>query len=247
MEQKSKRLLLVVCVVILALALCGGLFWAGIIRINTSSAVAYAVSGVDVSEYQGAVDWAVIEEQGVKFAFIRATEGSGYTDAAFAANWRAVAETDVLAGAYHFFSFDSGADTQAANFMAAVSKEGPMLPPVVDVELYGSYKRSPPEAETVRQQLDEMLHLLEEHYGIPPILYATQRAYRLYLAGHYEENPIWIRDVYFSPSLPDGRDWTFWQYSDKGRLAGYAGEEKYIDLNVYAGDMAGLREMVIAP
>ena len=56
-----------------------------------------------------------------------------------------------------------------------------------------------------------------------------------YLAGEYEEYDIWIRNVYFTPSLNDGRDWTFWQYTDRGQLDGYTGEEPYIDLNVFNG------------
>ena len=244
MKTKAKRILIVCGAIVLIAILFAALFLAGIVRLNTPSAKDYPVRGVDVSEYQGSIDWAAIEQQGIQFAFIRATEGSGYTDATFVANWEAVADTGILAGAYHFFSFDSGADTQAANFIAAVPTGRPMLPPVVDVELYGAHKQNPPDAETVRSELDEMLHLLEEHYGVKPILYATGSAYTLYLAGHYEEHPIWIRDVYFTPKLADGRDWAFWQYSDKGRLGGYAGEEKYIDLNVFAGTIQELEMMV---
>ena len=110
-----------------------------------------------------------------------------------------------------------------------------MLPPVVDVELYGDRKLHPPAREEVTEQLTLLLKRLEEHYGMRPALYATGSAYDRYLAGEYEEYDIWIRNVYFSPSLKDGRDWTFWQYTDRGQLDGYAGEEPYIDLNVFNG------------
>ena len=51
---------------------------------------------------------------------------------------------------------------------------------------------------------------------------------RQYLQGAFDEYPLWIRDVYLWPALTlPGRDWTFWQYSDKGRLVGYQGEEVY--------------------
>lgn len=90
-----------------------------------------------------------------------------------------------------------------------------MLPPVVDVELYGEKNLHPPTREAVTAQLSL---LLEEHYGVRPVLYATGSAYKKYLSR-----------------LGDGRDWTFWQYTDRGRLAGYEGEEVYIDLNVFNG------------
>lgn len=245
MKTKTKRLLLCAGVLLLAAALCAVLFLAGVLRLNTPSASRYPVRGVDVSEYQGVVDWPTIEAQGIRFAFIRATEGSGYVDAAFAANWQAIAQTGILPGAYHFFSFDSPAETQAANFIAAVPPSAAMLPPVVDVELYAAHKQTPPDADAVRAGLGAMLALLEEHYGAKPILYATQKAYALYLEGHFPNNPIWIRDVYFTPSLAGGRAWSFWQYSDKGRLDGYSGEEKYIDLNVFAGSMADLEGLLL--
>ena len=58
----------------------------------------------------------------------------------------------------------------------------------------------------------------------------------MYLQGAFDEYPLWIREVYLWPALTlPGRDWTFWQYSDKGRLEGYQGEEEWIDLNVFHG------------
>lgn len=107
-----------------------------------------------------------------------------------------------------------------------------MLPPVVDVELYGLYKRNPKPVDEVRPELDSMLIALEEEYGAKPILYATQSAYDLYLKGKYDGYPLWIRSVYAYPAV---KSWTFWQYSDRMRLEGYNGAERYIDMNPYHG------------
>ncbi|MFQ7454090.1 MAG: GH25 family lysozyme [Flavonifractor plautii] len=74
----------------------------------------------------GEVDWPVLAEQGVDFAFIKATEGSLLQDRRFAANWAGSAAAGVRAGAYHFLSYDSPGETQADNFIAAVPvTEGP--------------------------------------------------------------------------------------------------------------------------
>ena len=78
--------------------------------------------------------------------------------------------------------------------------------------------------------MDILLDRLEEAYGTKPVLYATGRAYDLYLKDAYEEHPIWIRNILTKPELPDGRNWTFWQYADRARLDGYRGEERFIDL-----------------
>jgi lysozyme len=89
-----------------------------------------------------------------------------------------------------------------------------------------------------------MLNKLEETYEKKPILYSTYEAYDLILANNFHNYPIWIRDVYFKPQLKDGREWTFWQYSNKTRLKGYNGNEKRIDMNVFNGDMEQLEKMI---
>lgn len=62
----------------------------------------YEVKGVDVARYQGEVDWGAFSEQGIAFAFIKATEGSSHVDMRFQENWEAVAKTSILAAPYHF-------------------------------------------------------------------------------------------------------------------------------------------------
>lgn len=62
-----------------------------------------------------------------------------------------------------------------------------------------------------------------------------RRLLYLLLAGAYEDYDIWIRDVVSQPSLSDGREWTFWQYTNRERLEGYQGEERFIDMNVFRG------------
>lgn len=209
----------------------------GIPRLNAPSAERYPVRGVDVSVYQGQIDWNTLAEQRISFAFIKATEGSGSEDPNFQRNWEQARQSGLRVGAYHFFSFDSGGDSQAENFIRAVEPAEGMLPPVVDVELYGEKKRNPPAREDVTEQLSLLLERLEEHYGQRPVLYATGSAYDRYLAGNYEGYDIWIRNVYWTPRLKDGREWTFWQYTDRARLAGYEGEEPYIDMNVFNGTL----------
>ena len=90
--------------------------------------------------------------------------------------------------------------------------------------------------EQVQAQLDIMLARLEQHYGVRPILYATQSAYARYLAD-YDGYDIWIRNVFTRPQL-GARRWAFWQYTDRARLQGYDGEERFIDMNVFNGSRA---------
>ena len=211
------------------------LIWNGVILLNNPSMERYPVRGVDVSSYQGEIDWDTLASQNISFAFIKATEGSSYVDPYFAENYQQAQQTGLRIGAYHFFSYDSSGETQADHFIATVSPVETMLPPVIDLEFYGDKEANPPSPETGRPQLDILLERLEEHYGRKPILYATEKSYALYLAGAYSEYDIWIRNVVTNPSLSDGRDWTFWQYTNRAKLEGYRGEEPYIDLNVFRG------------
>lgn len=221
-----------------ALALCVLLFvlvWNGVIVLNALPASRYPVKGVDVSSYQGQIDWQLLSSQGFSFAFIKATEGSTFVDRYFADNYEAAKETGLALGAYHFFSFDSQGITQAENFINTVAPYDGMLPPVIDLEFYGDKEKNPPEREVVAAELNAMLETLERHYGLKPILYATEKSYELYLSGDYHAYDIWIRNVISEPKLADDRDWTFWQYTNRKRLDGYHGTEKYIDVNVFYG------------
>lgn len=221
----------------LTAGLCA-LWYLGLWVPNEPSRSQYPVRGVDVSAWQGEIDWEVLAGQGLRFAFLKATEGSSFTDARFAQNWPAALAAGLAAGAYHFFSYDSPGEAQAEHFIATVPTEADALPPVIDLEFYGGYDRRPPDPEPVRRELGCLIERLERHYGRPPILYATCRAYELYLAGHFENCPIWIRQVYAAPRLSDQRAPVFWQYSDRCRLPGYEGAEGRIDLNVFCGSEA---------
>lgn len=205
----------------------------------------YPVRGVDVSRYQGTIDWDVLAAQDVTFAFIKATEGSSHQDPCFVYNWRESQKSSIYVGAYHFFSYESSGETQARNFIDTVGMTAGTLPPVIDLEFYGDYYDNPLDKAETRKILDSLLVTLEAYYGKKPIIYTTMRAYYSYiLGGGYGEYPLWIRDVHMEPVVK----WSFWQYSDQGRLEGYDGvqadqTEVFIDLNVYHGTMDGfLRE-----
>ena len=228
-------LLLLAAAALAALAL---LRWRGLILLpHEADPPQWELFGVDVSSYQGEVDWAALAEQGVDFAFLKATEGSLLQDRQFAANWAGAREAGVLAGAYHFLSYDSPGQTQADNFISAVPATDGALPPVVDIEFYGEYLEDPPEKEQVRAVLDPLLERLEEHYGVKPILYVTYRSYYRYLAGDYGDYPIWCSSPTVFPLVPG---WDFWQYSHTGELEGYHGSQRYIDLNIFRGSREDL-------
>lgn len=214
------------------------------LRPNLLFAGRYALDGVDVSHYQGEIDWARLREQGIDFAYIKATEGSSLTDDCFAANWQGAEEAGIHAGAYHFFSFDSEPETQAELYIETVGDLTGRLIPVVDVEYYGNTREHPPKKEELVRDLERFLQLLEEEYQVKPVIYTTRLFYEKYVKGSFTEYPLWIRSVY-TPPLGLGRSWQFWQYTDRAVLEGYTGAEKYIDRNVFYGTEEELEQYII--
>ena len=217
------------------------LVFSKVIKLNEPQKSGYTVKGADVSEYQGKIDWNVFSEN-LDFVFIKASEGSEYTDSCFKYNIENALKTDVKVGAYHFFSFESSGKAQADNFISNVKKHENMLPPVIDVEFYGEFKSNPADKKKVVENVRAMADILYEYYGKKPIIYCTGKAYSYYIKGNFDDCGLWLRNVYFSADRQT-KDWDFWQYSDTEIIDGYKGEEKYIDMNVFKGTTDELNNM----
>ena len=215
------------------------------IKINPIFAEGYEVHGVDVSHYQGTIDWGVLSQQNLDFAIIKATEGSTHVDERFRDNWQAAEQTHLALGAYHFFSFDSEGGKQAASYIDTGGNLNGKLAPVVDVEYYGNKRSNPPQRADVVENLGAMLDALEQYYEIKPIIYTTYTVYNDYIKGEFEDYPLWVRSVYCPPTVLFGSKWSFWQYMDTAMLDGYAWYQKYIDVNVFKGTRQELEELMI--
>mgnify|MGYP002511463028 CR=1 FL=1 len=240
-----KRILTVISMTFLIIIALGAGFcfaiYHGYLHVNGWAADRYPVRGVDVSHYQGDIDWQILSRQNIKFAYIKATEGSSHVDRQFVLNCEKALETDLKVGAYHFFSFDSPGTAQAEHFLETVKPYKNLMAPVVDVEFYGDKKENPPDSKQVEAELKDYLEKVEQTCGQKPVIYATQEAWELYIQGRFDSYPLWIRDIWNEPKLKtaNGQEeeyqWIFWQYTNRGRLKGFSGEEDFVDLNVFYG------------
>jgi len=190
------------------------------------------VRGVDVSSYQINTDFSVLESNNIAFAYIKATEGSSHKDPSFAEKWQAVAETDILSGAYHYFSYESSGAAQAENFISTVGDLSGRLIPAIDLELTTEEVKNPPEKDVVVRSLKSFIAILEEEYGVKPLLYSRQDYYEKYLADDFSDYPRWITNFFYPVFLEAGDDWAIWQYTDLGIIKNSHSGEKHIDLNV---------------
>ena len=206
---------------------------------RAGGAAAAQAAGLDVSHYQGTVQWSRLPAQGIHFAFVKATDGVGGKDPLFTANWTGAREAGVLRGAYHFFRAEHPGDAQAEHFLSQIGAlEAGDLPPVLDIEVTDN-TATPALVEGALQ----WLQAVEARTGRLPIVYTDPYFGRTYLAdARFAKYPLWIADYSADPTrLPgawNGKEWSFWQHSEKGQVPGIEGP---VDLNAFRGSPADLR------
>jgi len=204
----------------------------------------YEIQGIDISHYQGKIDWdalkkAKINDCPVRFILIKATEGSSEVDENFADNFKQARDYDFIRGAYHFWSNQSDARSQAAWFLDKVNLQDGDLPPVLDVE----YKPADVSLETFQQSILLWLHTVEDRYHVKPIIYTYRKFKEQYLNEEvFDQYPYWIAH-YYVEKLEYKGEWKFWQYTDVGKLPGIDGN---VDLDLYNGSFYDLRKLTIA-
>lgn len=197
----------------------------------------YAIKGIDVSHYQAQVNWKqVVQNQGIKFVFIKATEGVNYKDSTFRRNWEGAKGVGLKRGAYHFFRPNVSVEWQIKNFMQQVQLEKGDLPPVLDVEDVDEIDPS-----VLIPKVEKWLIFIEEHYGIKPIIYASLNLYQRILQPAFPDYPCWIAR-YHRIAPPDNFAWDFWQYSDQKYIKGI---QHRVDMNVFHGNIQALERLCL--
>ncbi len=195
---------------------------------------AHPVHGIDLSRYQGAIDWDRVREAGVAFAFLKATEGSDRVDPAFDTNWGAARRAGLARGAYHFFYWCGPAEDQARWFIENVPRDRGALPPVLDLEWnpFSPTCTYRPPAETVRREARIFLDMVERHYGQRPVIYTTRDFWHENGIERLGEE-VWVRSTArHVDEIYPGTRWTFWQYTATGIVPGIAGP---VDINAFNG------------
>jgi lysozyme len=229
--KNNKRTILLLLIIAQLLFTAYIFFDRGFIRFNYPSRANYPIQGIDISHYQGSIDWNKFKSESIDFIIIKATEGADYQDHMFQANYDSAKVYGYTIGAYHFYRFCTDVNLQAQNFLKSIGTKDLRIPPCVDLELGGNCKTDKSDKE-VRDEIHVFLNIIQQKTGKMPVLYATEEFYNRYMRGEFAEYPIWIRNIYAKPQLPDSKSWTIWQYANKGRLSGI---EKAVDLNVFRG------------
>jgi len=205
---------------------------------GVASAHTMPIQGIDVSYWQGAINWEAVRAAGVRFAFIKATEGGDHLDPKFLDNWYAAKRADIARGAYHFVYWCRPANEQALWFILNVPADSDALPPVLDVE-WNSHSKTCPgkvDRQTALEKIKILLEAMEAHTGKRPIIYTDPKFHREVLEGEFPDYHFWLRSVAAEPdAIYRERSWSFWQFTTTGTVPGVAGK---VDRNSYNGTSA---------
>lgn len=201
--------------------------------------------GIDVSSYQGNVDWAGQWKFGIRFAYVKATEGTYYTNSYFAQQYNGSRSVGMIRGAYHFGIPSAPAIAQADYFTAhggRWSADGQTLPPALDIEYnpYGTACYGLNQSAMVAW-LSAFANEVHKKAGRYPVIYTTSDWWRT-CAGNSaslaKSDPIWIANWSSSPgALPAGwKAWKFWQYSNGNGT---------LDHDMFNGGVAALKNFAL--
>lgn len=177
--------------------------------------------GIDVSKFQGTIDWRKVKASGkVKFAYIKATEGTSIQDPMYKRNIDSARAAGILVGSYHLYSKKTTAYQQFGNFKKVVQKSKQDLVPVLDIE--ERYNK-----DLYMARVDKLLELMEKEYGMKPLIYTSEKVYWDHFSGKkYKNYHIFIANYRRYPSTR----FTLWQHSQTGRIKGITGD---VDLNKF--------------
>ena len=206
------------------------------------------VPGIDVSYWNAGIDWPKVRATGQRFVFVKASEADYYRDSTFDDNWLGAKSAGLLRGAYHFFRCNVDAKRQADSFINYVKSfnDDGELPPVLDLETNDGQKK-----EKIILAVKTWIDRVETAFGRKPIIYSGQYFLQDFLSEAGGGPPAWSKDYSLwlaqypnnyiegsQPYLPRGWfKWTFWQYSEKGRVNGINAN---VDLNVFNGALEEL-------
>jgi lysozyme len=191
--------------------------------------------GIDVSHHQSTIDWEALQKQKPHFIFLKATEGSSRQDTKYHRNYKEARKLGIIVGSYHFFSYKSRGKDQAKNFLSTVKYQRGDLPLVLDAE----FARTIPAKKVVTNELVTFINMVYQSTGRYPIIYCDYDYYKLYLENSLKGKcKLWIVDYKNRPNCK----WTFWQTTDKFKMAGIKGK---VDFNLFNGSREKLEYVLL--
>ncbi len=201
--------------------------------------------GIDVSHHQGPIKWDRVANDGIYFAFIKASEAFTFKDRRFEINTKGCRDNGIRCGGYHFFRPGKDGRRQADNLLAQLEKAdfgqpGDLLP-VLDCEDFDGSSKA-----RYREDLQTCLDRVESQIGKKPIIYTLKSFWKIIGDPDLSAYPLWVVDLSFVdfPRLPKHwTDYAVWQYSFTGSVDGISGD---VDRDRFNGSPDELDDISIA-
>jgi GH25 family lysozyme M1 (1,4-beta-N-acetylmuramidase) len=217
-----------------------------------NSPFSYKIAGIDVSHWDGKIDWLKLgaHRGRIRFAYLKASEGGDLKDPQFDQNWPGAQKAGLTRGAYHVLNFCKGAEEQFRFITKVVPKDPDALPIAVDMEWdngpKNSFQAQCTDVNKIRSTLHTLLVDLERYYGSIPMIHTSASGVGAILNSGFDRYPLWLE--YFQkskefdktlsreidgPRLPGENPWTIWQVSSTGHAPGAS---QPITIDVFFGD-----------
>jgi GH25 family lysozyme M1 (1,4-beta-N-acetylmuramidase) len=225
------------------------------LALTAATAQAVYQDGIDVSHFQGAIDWTSVKNAGMTFAFTKATEGVGFTDSTFTTNMSGAMAAGVVIGPYHLARPDSSntdlndAANEANYFCDTIqsyySATNLTLRPVLDMEKLSG---TADEKTFLSNWTNNFAATVHSRLGFYPIIYCNSNFAKNYFESNISQYPLWLakwtNDVNNPPSAFDSgiwNTWRFWQWTSTGSVAGISGN---VDRDVFNGTITELNQFI---
>ncbi len=200
------------------------------------------LKGIDVSEYQGIINWKTIKNNqkndSLSFIVLRGTAGRNHRDRFYKSNYREAKKIGVPVGVYHYYRPNESSEEQANYFIQNIKLSAGDLPPILDIEKISDVQSM----SKLKKGVKNWLEIIEQHYGVKPILYTYTYFYNTYLVDDFNDYKLWIANYSNFKTPISNEKWCFWQYSEKGRVSGIKGP---VDLDVFKGSHEDLKLLLL--
>ena len=196
------------------------------------------VYGIDISHYQGTIDWArLAHNNDIAFVYVRASMGGGNKDDKAAEYALGASENGFLVGLYHFFYLQTDVKKQFENFDSVYSTIPSNLIPVLDIEAeLGKRRRPKIPPRALCDSIQKFIDLFHTKYpNETPAIYASQTFFNHYLSHRFQQSIKWIANYSQFPAMRDSLVFHIWQYTDKAQIEGINGK---VDMNEIVRDDA---------
>lgn len=193
--------------------------------------------GIDVSHFNGDINWKEVKASGISFSYAKATEGTDFNDPKFKENWANMKAAEVKRGPYHFYDPKARPRQQADFFIKAVGElEKDDLPPMLDLEGANIGGLS---AARYQEDIMTWLELVERHFKVQPIIYTDEPFANQHLSNpEFAKYKLWLAQYTDAekPALPNtwkSKGWYIWQHTARGDIKGIQG---YVDEDLIIQD-----------